>query len=113
MKTKFQFLFFTALVIAFTTMASFVVDITDEEKKGLSKVQKVNDVEVYVMSEPLRSYEIVGTVEVYDAGISQNYIDDWMDKYVKKAIKLRDDGKTVDAVIYTSGKTATVIKWKQ
>lgn len=101
----------TIIVLALVAM-SFTLTMTDEEKKGLGKVQKIEGIEIYVMSEPLREYEIVEDVSVYDAGISQQYVDDWMMKYVKKAKKLIEDGKTVDAIVYTNGKKASAVKFK-
>ena len=104
------FLFF-ALTISSLVMG-FTRTLTDDEKKGLARVQKIEGIEVYVMSEPLREYEVVGDVSVYDTGFGEQYVDDWMNKYVKKAKKLVEDGKQVDAIIYTNGKKATAVKFK-
>jgi hypothetical protein len=95
-----------------TLLMGFKLAMTDEEKVGLGKVQKVNGIEVYIMCEPLRPYDIVEDVSVYDAGVSQNYVDDWVNKYVKKAKKLIEDGKPVDAIVYTNGKKASAVKFK-
>ena len=73
------------LVFIATLAMGFKLTMTDEEKAGLGRVQKVNGIEVYIMCEPLRPYDIVEDVSVYDAGVSQNYVDDWVGKYVKKA----------------------------
>ncbi len=104
--------FVLPIIFCATLLMGFKLTMTDEEKVGLGRVQKVNGIEVYIMCEPLRPYDIVEDVSVYDAGVSQNYVDDWVGKYVKKAKKLIEDGKPVDAIVYTNGKKASAVKFK-
>ena len=100
------------LLLAALCVMSFRVTLSEQDKKGVATVQKIDGFEVYIMCEPAREYTVVGDMSVYDAGISQQYIADWTKKYVKKAISLVEKGSAVDAILYKEGKTALAIKFK-
>lgn len=87
----------------------------------LAKVNKVNGVEVYVLSEPLRDYEVVfgGDNKIQwgsfvTAGIVNSSIETRMSKFVKAVQeKSEEEGKEFDAVIYTDGKNVSAIKFTE
>lgn len=87
--------------------------------KGLGKVNKVNGVEVYVLGEPQRDYNIVangkGGVKMKSlltAGILNNSIDEDIDKMIKKLNKKASKKGGIDAIIYSTGKSAIGVKFK-
>ncbi|MDO9036806.1 MAG: hypothetical protein Q7U59_00480, partial [Lutibacter sp.] len=82
----------------------------------LARVNKVNGVEVYVMSEPLRDYETVSDVgtglkaeSLLTGGIINKSISERISQFVHKAKKENED---IDAVIYSNGKRVIGIKFK-
>lgn len=91
----------------------------DSSSKGLGKVTKVNGVEVYVLGDPERDYEVVtnskGGVKMKSlltAGIVNNSIDEDIDKMIKKLNKKASKKGGIDAIIYSTGKSAVGVKFK-
>lgn len=87
-----------------------------EENKGISRVQKINGVEVYVLSEPLRDYETlvdkslgIKGGSMITGGLINNSIEQDVAKFVKR-IKRSD--KSIEAIVYSAGKRAIGIKFK-
>ena len=87
----------------------------------LAKVNKVNGVEVYVLSEPLRDYEVVfgGDNKIQwgsfvTGGIVNASIESRMSKFVKAVQeKSEEENREFDAVIYTDGKNVSAIKFTE
>lgn len=113
MKTK---TILAALAISLLAFSSFRITMSEEDKNGLSRVHKIQGVEVYLMSEPLREYETVddlGSGMQLGSGMSTSTIDELAEHYVKAALKAGEKkNKKVDAVIYSSGKKALAVHFK-
>ena len=111
---KKTIMLFAFIIGAMMVISSFRLTISDEDKKGLGRVMKIQGVEVYLMSEPLREYE---TVEDMGSGMQSGFssveIDELANRFVKRAIKAGEKkNKPVDAIIYTSGSKCIAIKFK-
>lgn len=85
------------------------------ETKGLARVQKVNGVEVYILAEPLRDYEVLnskgGGLKLKSAvtgGVVNNSIEEDVADFVKR---LQRDDASIQAVIYSTGKAAIGVKF--
>lgn len=101
-------IYFSAAIIIIAAFSLFIsaVPIADD---NMAKVSQIKGVDVYLMSTPQREYDIIGEVKVSDSGFTQQYIDDWAAKYVKKAVK---EFNKFDAILYKEGKIASVIRYK-
>ena len=120
MKSIKQLLFIGAFAIFI--FSSFSLYRVNYSKIGLAKVNKMNGIEVYFMSEPLRKYKVIvasdgilGNASVKSlatAGLMTPTPSDKANQLVrnaqKKAIK---GGEEIDAVIYSSAKSAVGIKF--
>lgn len=94
---------------------------TDENNlalKGLARPYKVNGVNVYVLGEPIKKYQVLETMRggikmksMITAGLLNNSIEKDIEGYVKRIQKKTRKIGGVDAVIYSSGKSATGVKW--
>lgn len=106
-----------------------------QENKGLARVKKVSGVEVYVYAEPLREYEIKGTVtsesleEIANAVGTANKVMEGTDRasdvrcysmserikfIVRNAMKKKNAKKNpidFDAIIIDDDKSGTLIKF--
>jgi len=87
--------------------------------KGFGKVTKINGVEVYILGEPQRDYNVVangkGGVKMKSlltAGIINNSIDEDIEKMIKKLNKKASKKGGIDAIIYSTGKSAIGVKFK-
>jgi hypothetical protein len=105
-------LFLTIIAVSFYLNLFAQTSITND----LARVNKVNGVEVYVMSEPLRDYETVSDVgtglkaeSLLTGGIINKSISERISQFVHKAKKENED---IDAVIYSNGKRVIGIKFK-
>lgn len=90
-------------------------DAATADTKGIARVDKVNGLPVFVMSEPLADYETLDSKgagikwkSVATGGILNNSIEDDVDRFVKRV----DNSNMVDAVICDGGKRATAIHFK-
>jgi hypothetical protein len=88
----------------------------NDEEKGLARVNKVQGIEVYVLSEPLRDYEVISdvgtaisTTSAVTAGLVNESIADKISTFVRKAMK---ENSRIDAVIYSSGKRIVGVRFK-
>jgi len=92
---------------------------TFSQRKYFAEVYIVNGVEAYILNEPVRPYEIVygkgqsiNWGSYLTAGIINKGISSKVGKFIKGIVKrATKDGKTIDAVIYTSGKNVAAIKF--
>ena len=104
--------------ITFLLAFLFVATIYAQDQ-DLARVQKVNGVEVYILSEPLREYEVVfgegnkiQWTSFLTAGLLNESISDKVSKFVKGVLKEAEkENAQVDAVVYTNGKSVTAIKF--
>lgn len=91
------------------------------QQKNLAKVSKVNGIEAYILSEPLRDYEVVmgGDNKIQwgsfvTGGILNESIETRVSKFVKALQeKSEEDGIKFDAVVYTDGKNVSAIKFTE
>lgn len=106
----------TIILIVFTflfTSNSFA------QKKYFAEVYIVNGVEAYILNEPVRPYEIVygkgqgiNWSSAITGGLINSSISTKVGKFIKSVVKKAEkDGKTIDAIIYTSGKNVTAVKF--
>ena len=97
----------------------FHTSMTTAQRPSLARVQQINGVEVYILSEPLRQYEVITQKSDYlqpitllTGGRKDETIEEKVTSLVSK-IK-RAAGKqhqTIDAVIYTDGRGAVGVKF--
>lgn len=100
-------------------IAFLFITTTYAQEKDLARVQKVNGIEVYILSEPLRDYEVafgegnkVQWTSFFTAGLINESISTKVSKFVKGVLdEAEKEGVQVDAVVYTDGKTVTAIKF--
>ncbi|MBU2526039.1 MAG: hypothetical protein KKC03_05510 [Bacteroidetes bacterium] len=85
------------------------------ENNRMALVQELDGMPVYVMNEPVADYKVVADKgpgmkwkSFLTGGIVNNSIEQDMEKYCKRLKDLFDTGE-IQAVIYTSGKTASGI----
>ncbi|HYK76527.1 MAG TPA: hypothetical protein VEV16_06090 [Daejeonella sp.] len=104
----------------YTVFASIVLIITysfrQESQEGLARVNKVQGIEVYILSEPLRDYEVISDVSnginatsAVTGGMVNESIADKASNFVRRAMK---ENSRIDAVVYSSGKRVVGIRFK-
>jgi ribosomal protein L25 (general stress protein Ctc) len=106
---------------AFLLIAFFSIHIAFAQKKGLAKVNKIQGIEAYFMSEPLRSYEVVFDVgtgikmtSVVTAGVVNESVADKASQFVNRAYKeAKSENKKIDAVVYSGGKKVVAVKFTE
>lgn len=103
---------FILFAVAFLINSGFKSD----EEKGLARVSKIQGIEVYVLSEPLRDYEVISdvgtglsTTSAVTGGLVNESIADKISTFVRKAMK---QNSRIDAVVYSSGKRIVGIRFK-
>jgi hypothetical protein len=86
-------------------------------QNDLAKVKKVNGIEVYVMCEPLRPYDVLADVgtgvkaeSVITGGLVNKSISGRISQFVNRAKAAND---SIDAVVYSSGKRIIGIRFKR
>ena len=96
-----------------------------QDKSELARVKKVNGIEVYVMSDPLRDYSVVfdlgGLLDVKSnikakslltGGLVTENISDKLNQLINRANeKASKNSHDIDAVIYSNAKTAVAISF--
>jgi len=105
---KTAFLFFT---LGLATMAN---------AQEMAKVSKVNGVEVYILAEPTRSYEVVmggknpipWSAIAFGSGLTGEAISTKMTRFIKSLQgKAEKEDTAFDAVVYTNGKSVSAIRF--
>lgn len=84
-----------------------------------SKVFKVNGIEVYILAEPVREYEVISSKgkgivwgSFVTGGLINESISSKVSKYIKKLVKsYKEEGIEFDAVVYSNGKQMSAIKF--
>jgi hypothetical protein len=115
-------IFKTLAVAMICTSACALFSFQNDSKKGLARVNKLEGVELYFMSEPTRKYVkvnesdgLLGNVSVKalgSGGLSTPTIEEKAQRLVKNTVTMASkDGKQVDAVIYSGGKYLIGIKF--
>lgn len=92
-----------------------------QDKDGLARVNKIQGVEVYFLSEPLREYEVVvkrstgpKIGSLLTRGIINESPSDKASQFVKRLLrKANRKGYSVDAVVYSGGKRAVAVNFKE
>lgn len=92
---------------------------SQEADKAIVRVQKVNGMEVYILNEPLRNYEVVSNKKsglkvesLLTGGLINEGISGKINQFVKRVRKAAEKGNyEVDAMLYTSGKDAIGIRF--
>jgi regulator of extracellular matrix RemA (YlzA/DUF370 family) len=102
-----------AIAVKFTDTATV-------ESKGLARVNKIEGVEVYVMSEPLTDYSITVDVSTglkaksyMTGGLVNNSVEEDVAQYVRRALaEAKDTKQIIDAVVYSGGKRSIGVTFK-
>jgi ribosomal protein L25 (general stress protein Ctc) len=89
------------------------------ELKLIARVQKIEGVEVYLLSEPLKEYEVLNSKKggfkmksALTAGLVNNSIEEDVAQFVQKLVKDSEkDNEKIDAIVYGAGKSAAGIKF--
>ena len=92
-----------------------------QDSNTLATVDVIDGKEVYLLSEPLRSYEVVSTVRtgpkvssLFTRGLISEDINDKAAQFTRKSIrKMKKKGIEFDAVRYSSGKRIQAIRFKE
>ncbi|GAA4450358.1 hypothetical protein GCM10023189_10860 [Nibrella saemangeumensis] len=107
----------------YTTMLLFVATLCSvfaQDNSGVARVEKIQGVETYVMSEPLREYDVAFKVEtglkmasLATGGVVNEGVSDKAEQFIRHAVKQgKKDNKEFDAVLISGSKTAVAIKFK-
>ena len=111
MKTQMKKL--STLLIALVALIS--LSFKNDDQEGLARVNKVQGIEVYVLSEPVRDYEVISdvgtgisTTSAVTGGLVNETIADKISKFVRRAMK---ENSRIDAVVYSSGKRIVGIRF--
>ena len=90
----------------------------DIDKERIAKVEKIDNIPFYVMSEPVENYEFIKNIKggikwksALTAGLINNSIEQDLNKFTKKARKKSKKGKNI-SVIYSRGKKAQLVEIK-
>ena len=100
------------IVFVFITNLSF-------SQKNIAKVAKVNGIEVYMLNEPLREYEVAFNKQkglqwssFLTGGLINASISTKISRYIARLLKeSQSTGETFDAILYTNGKNVTAIRF--
>lgn len=99
----------------------FGFTLANYSQEHLARVYKLNGIEVYIMNEPLRAYEIVydkgaglNFTSFLTGGLINNSISTRINKFVNGVLKkAKKEGKHIDAIIYSGGKNVIAIKFTE
>lgn len=88
--------------------------------KSIARVQKIDGVEVYILSEPMKDYEVLnskkGGIKFKSAltgGLVNNSIEEDVAQFVNKLVKDSEkENEKIDGIVYGAGKSAAGIKFK-
>ena len=88
-------------------------------QKNIAKVAKVNGIEVYMLNEPLREYEVAFNKQkglqwssFLTGGLINASISTKISRYIARLLKeSQSTGETFDAILYTNGKNVTAIRF--
>ncbi len=106
--------FVVSLLLAATGLAQSDTD------KGMTRVSKMQGVEVYAMCEPVREYSVLFSMNtgvkagsVITGGLVNEGVSDKLSQFVKRVMKEAEKkGEQVDAIVYSGGKDVAAIKFK-
>lgn len=109
-----QIIIFCLVAFALFTVSAF--SNKSEDEKGLARVNKILGKEVYVLSEPLREYDVVETLNTHltQSLVGKESISDQMQEVIKRGINRAEKGKIkpFDAVITDDGDRTVLVKFK-
>jgi cell division protein FtsX len=100
-------------IVLTLALAGIFISANSQQNKGLAQVRKMSSIEVYVYSEPLRDYEIVGKTNMYS---DEQLIADL--NVINKAVKGTDRAsdarcQSMDEQIRTAIKKALKLKMRK
>lgn len=92
----------------------------DPKFKSLARAQKVEGLEVYILSEPLKDYEVLNSKKggikmksYLTGGLVNNSIEEDVAQFVNKLLKdSKKDNEKIDGIVYGAGKSASGIRFK-
>lgn len=104
---------FSTFLLALSLLIS--LGFTKGEEEGLARVNKLQGIEIYMLSEPVRDYEVISdvstginTTSAMTGGMVNESIADKASNFVRKAMK---QNSRIDAVVYSSGKRVVGIRF--
>lgn len=108
------FLFLAAALLPFAAAAQ-------ADRRGLARVQKINGVEAYFLSEPLRAYEMtfdkssgIMAGSYLSGGVVNESISDKAAQFISRALKEAEkENKQLDAIVYSAGKKIAAVKFSE
>ncbi|WP_372640206.1 hypothetical protein [Ancylomarina sp.] len=108
-------------IIFSLVMLMCIFKFSSAEEKGLARIVKLQGLETYFLTEPLRSYEVVFEVgngikatSMLTGGLINEGLSEKMAQFVKKATKsAKKNGKSIDALLYSGGKRVVAIKFTE
>jgi hypothetical protein len=104
------------IMLVFTAIIAFGTS-SNQDNKGLARVQKILGKEVYVLCEPLREYEIVDkkTTLLSSTLAGRQTIQKQMQEVINRQLKEVEKGKSkdFDAVLTDDGDVVLIIKFKE
>jgi len=91
------------------------------EFKLMARVQKIEGIEIYILSEPATEYEVLNSEKggfkmksALTGGLVNNSIEEDVAQFVKKLVKdAEKDNEKVEGILYGAGKSAAGIKFKK
>lgn len=89
------------------------------ELKLMATVQKIEGVEIYILCEPAKEYEVLNSKKgglkmksVITGGLVNNTIEEDVAQFVNKLVKdAASDNERIDGILYGAGKSAAGIKF--
>lgn len=104
------FTFLAGMCLLFTAAQA------QQDQEGLARVSKLQGIEIYMLSEPIRDYEVISdvsgginTTSAITGGMVNESIADKASNFVRRALK---ENSRIDAVIYASGKRVVGVRFK-
>lgn len=99
------------LMLSIIAVAAMAMAFTQQDNKGLARVNEIDGKEVYVLSEPLRNYSVVDvlTSSFNTVMVGRQPINEQIKEVIRRGTKNKLD---FDAVLTEDGKKLVLIKFK-
>jgi hypothetical protein len=98
------------LTIVITVAVMALVSFRIAEHESMAKVKTVEGIEIYMQSEPLRTYTVVGDVLPSGSNLHMDSMDHFCEFYIQRAKK---KGYEFDALIFNNKWRGYAVKWKE
>jgi len=110
----------TTAMLALGLLAG-VLSLTAQEHEELARIQTLDGKQIFILNEPLRPYEIVGSVKtglkfssLLTRGLLNENVNDKTAQFAVKAMsKFSKEGMPYDGILYVNGKTVQAIRFTE